>query len=93
MRAKLKQINYQKSDQFGPIIHENLPKYRRQYVGNINKKGQKIIWINFLWTKENDESRLAKDVLYVDDGGSYYWNIKVNIVTEELTDLMINGVA
>ena len=32
-----------------PIIYQNFDKYVRQYYGIFNKKGQKILEVNFLW--------------------------------------------
>ena len=75
-----------------PIIHEKLQKYVRQYVGFVNMKGQKIIWVNCLWNKSLEE-RAGKDVIIVDDGCSYFWDVEVNLNTGELANLMINGSA
>jgi len=77
-----------------PIIHKNLDKYKRQYVGYINAQGEKVIWVNFIWGKRRDLlSGLNKGVITVLDGCSYYWNIKVNISKGTLYALQINGVA
>lgn len=77
-----------------PIIHKNLGKYERQYVGYINAQGDKIIWVNFVWKKnEKILSGLKKDVIIVFDGCSHYWNIKVDISNKRLYDLQVNGVA
>jgi hypothetical protein len=93
LRQKLKQINEKKVNQIPtcPIIHENLTKYCRQYVGFMNAKGQKVIWINCLWNKTEHES-ISKEIVAVDDGCSYYWNIEVDIDSEELDNLEINGI-
>lgn len=77
-----------------PVIHKNLLKYSRQYVGYINESGEKIVWINLIWDKGKEtESRLSKDVIIILDGCSYYWNIKVNLTKETLYDLQVNGSA
>lgn len=77
-----------------PIIHKNLSKYLRQYIGYIDQNGDRILWINYIRRKEKDQaSRLDKDVVLVLDGCSNYWNVKVNLSRERLYDLRINGSA
>jgi len=75
-----------------PIIHKNLKKYFRQYVGFINNSDEKIIWINFLWKKKYTKEGISKEIIEVNDGGSYYWNIKINLQTMELMDFKVNGI-
>jgi hypothetical protein len=90
----IKEKNKERINQIGncPVIDKNLKKYQRQYLGFINLKGEKIIWINFIWGKTMDD-KISKDVLFVNDGCSHYWNIKINLTTKELFDLDINGVS
>ena len=76
-----------------PVIHKNLKKYIRQYVGFVNEAGEKVIWINFIWKSNADEKRLANDIESALDGCSHYWNIKVNIGKSTLYELNINGSA
>ncbi|RLD81287.1 MAG: hypothetical protein DRJ10_06365 [Bacteroidetes bacterium] len=91
----LEKINKPLINQGGdcPIIHKKLKKYIRQYVGFINKDGEKIIWINFIWKDKVDKNKLSQDIYTILDGCSYYWNIKVNLDKQELFDLNINGSA
>ncbi|MGE5383670.1 MAG: hypothetical protein ACM3PX_09610 [Omnitrophica WOR_2 bacterium] len=74
-----------------PIIHKNLKKYIRQYVGFINKNGEKVIWINFLWNDKGMQDEVSKDIINVLDGCSYYWQIEINLTKKELYNLCING--
>ena len=77
-----------------PIIHRKLSRYKRQYFGYINKSGEKIIWINFIWDKKKDSLKWWNtEVIYILDGCSYFWNIKVNLSTENLFELIVNGSA
>lgn len=76
-----------------PVIHRNLRKYVRQYVGYVNTAGEKVIWINFLWKSDTDMQALANEVSIVLDGCSHYWNIKVNLNQRMLYDLFVNGIA
>ena len=93
LKNKLRCENSEQTNQNNecPVINKNLKNYVRQYVGFINTEGEKIIWINFLWKKHFDESRLKKDIIMISDGCSHYWNIKVNIDREDLYELSING--
>jgi len=76
-----------------PIIHKNLKKYVRQYLGFVNNEGKKIICINFLWKKGGLTEGISKDIVNVSDGCSHYWKVKVNLATGKLFDLKINGSA
>lgn len=72
-----------------------LASYNRQYVGFIDAKGRKAIWVNFLWGAHEHEYREAfdKEIIEVDDGGSYFWNVKVNLQRKHLFELVINSQA
>lgn len=92
LKKKLVDLNATKINQTEgcPNIVKKLCKYRRQYFGFINAKGEKIIWINLFWNKEfNDKSKY--ELIGVNDGCSYYWNIEVNITTNSLSNLQVNG--
>lgn len=94
LKSKLKFINNPLMNQSrSPIIHKNLKKYKRQYFGYINAKGEKILYINSLWSKSNRENYWLQQIMMVSDGGSYYWNIEYNLESEELENLEINGYA
>lgn len=79
---------------YGPIVHKHLRSYVRQYLGFVNEKGEKVIYINSLWKKDTvKESDWLKDYYYVFDGGSAYWNVRVNLSTGELFGFGTHGVA
>jgi len=90
--GQIEKLNYNRINQTNknPIIHKKLSKYKRQYVGFKTINDEKIIWINFIWNKDYYE-RLGNDVIFVYDGGSYFWNVKVNISNQSLFDLDVNG--
>lgn len=94
LKQYIKNVNRSKGNQSGdcPRIDLYLKRYTRQYVGFINKKGEKIIWINFFWNKDL-EKKAKNGIISVDDGCSYYWNIEVNINKQTLYNLSINGSA
>lgn len=75
-----------------PIIHKNLNKYKRQYFGFINDKGESIIWINLIWKKEITAS-WGQEVVIILDGCSHYWNIKINLISNKAFDLQVNGLS
>jgi hypothetical protein len=75
-----------------PIIDKNLSKYKRQYFGYTNDKGNKILFINCFWKRNKEDEKLwLNERIMVLDGGSYFWNIKFNLTTNELFDLDVNG--
>jgi hypothetical protein len=77
-----------------PVIHKKLTKYKRQYVGIINQNGDMVVWVNFIWAKDKDSiKKLGDEIIIILDGCSYYWNVKVNLSSENLFDLSINGPA
>ncbi|EGK02695.1 hypothetical protein [Dysgonomonas gadei] len=82
-----------------PVIADNLDKYMRQYVGFINNYNQEvIIWINFL-KKDSDilsvinTKHLNEGIIHVDDGGSNFWSVYINLTKKELFNMSVNGVA
>ena len=76
---------------YGPIIHKNLKKYKRQYLGFIDEKGNRILFINCFWAKEDNSSLWEEEMMIVLDGGSYYWSVYYNLDKGELYQLMVNG--
>lgn len=95
LNKKIETINTPLVNQGGhcPIIHKNLKKYIRQYVGFTNKNGEKVIWINFLWNKKGMQDKSSKDIINVLDGCSHYWKVEINLTKKELYNLRINGSA
>ena len=93
IKDKLKSLNASLINQGGncPIIHKKTKKYIRKYVGFINNRNEKIVWINFIWKDKFLNEKISKDIIQVSDGCSYYWNIKVNLDAKNLNNLNING--
>ncbi len=94
INSKIKAANEMRMNQSGgcPVIHKKLKKYKRQYVGFVNLQGEHIVWVNFIWHTNRHEN-LSDGILYVNDGGSFFWQVMVNLSTRELFDLVINGSA
>lgn len=93
LKNKLECENKDKLNQLNgcPVIHKKLKFYSRQYVGFVNSKNEKIIWINFIWKKKVSDAKLKEDIYFISDGCSNYWNIFINLDKEDLFDLRING--
>lgn len=75
-----------------PKISKNLKNYNRQYIGYIDSKGNKIVWINFIWKKACPDN-WQKDITLPTDGCSRFWQIKINLKDNICFDLYVNGVA
>ena len=63
--------------------------YKRQYVPIINNEGQKEVWINFFCDDLGTKNWKTTLVL-VEDGGSCYYTIKINLTTKTYYALAIN---
>ncbi|MDE3254991.1 MAG: hypothetical protein KGN97_03350 [Bacteroidota bacterium] len=63
--------------------------YKRQYMASINSKGEKEVWIN-CFCREWDKLSRTSPVM-VKDGGSCYFNLKVNLTTGQYYELLVNG--
>lgn len=91
LQSKLKGINSKLINQSSsPIIHKNLKKYKRQYFGCYDEDGKKYLLIIAFWSNGNYNDWLNKMII-VNDGGSYYWDIKYYFDEDDLKDLNING--
>lgn len=82
---------------------ENINKYYRQYICFINKKGEKVVYINafceIIETLPEIEGEISKKpfdwknkLLIVNDGGPCFWNVKINLSTKEYLDFSVNGI-
>lgn len=105
LKKQIEKANKPHVNQFGKRqdINKNLNKYFRQYVGLINERGDRIIYINLHWDRFSlidrirgywdDRLDYTSDFSVVFDGGSHYWSISVNLKTKSLYGLLINGVS
>ncbi len=93
VKARLPELNKNKPSQYGscPNIEKKLKKYTRQYVGLMNKTGEKVIWINFIMIGKRKDFNTSEEIIHVCDGCSFYWQVKVNITTSEVYDFSVNG--
>lgn len=94
LKSDLKRLNRKRINQGinnSPVIHENLRNYVRQYFGYIDNKGNKHLFINFIWRPSAEKLNWLEEEVNMIDGGSYFWSIRYNINKKRLFDLSING--
>ena len=83
-------VNQTMMEKDGTLIYKNLKKYKRQYMGYINQKGERVIWINFFKDYKGPHE-ISNDIIVMLDGGSNYWSICVNLDKRKLFDMQVNG--
>ena len=93
IQKKIAYVNRDHYNQGGmcPIIDEHMRKYRRQYVGFTNDRGDHIVWANFLWDDKLTDEKLASDILFTKGGCGHFWHIKCNLTTRKVYGLEVNG--
>lgn len=64
--------------------------YRRQVIAVRNTHGEKVVWINCLCRPDDDSWKTQ--ITMVMDGGSCYFNLKINLATKKFYDFFVNGV-
>lgn len=86
-------------------IFSNLKKYRRQYLGYLNDKGEKIVYINCFpvdldWADKKIKNEKQVNIttwydslFYVFDGGKSFWQIHINITKKKIISMSVNGLA
>ena len=92
IQKRIAYLNREHENQEGrcPIIDEHIRKYERQYVGFTDVFGHHIVWVNFLWDESLGE-KLSKDVVLTEGSCGRYWRVKVNVDTEKVYGLEVNG--
>ena len=66
--------------------------YAKQIVGATNAQSQKEVWLN-CFCRAWDNNNWRKEILFVMDGGSCYFNLKINLATKTCFGLSVNGEA
>lgn len=77
----------------GKILKFNHTDYYRQYVGFIDDKGNKVIFINAVCKAYVQKDDLKKRWIFVFDGGSCFYQIKVDLTNKKCLDFSVNGEA
>lgn len=82
----------------GPVIHDNLQRFVRQYFGYYSNEGDKVIYISCL-LKDNYNNTSEKPARWLDgavvvlNGGSNYWQVQANLNKTNLFGLDVNNLA
>lgn len=75
-----------------PINKRTLRKYYRQYIGYITPNNEEIVYICLIAKGfVSNIKELSDDLIDVHDGGYCYWRISVNLQTQQVFDMKVNG--
>ncbi len=67
-----------------------LKRYKRQLIPVMNNKGEKVVWVNCFCCDWGLNWR--KEIIMVDDGGSCYFNLRINLNLKTSSLIEVNGV-
>jgi hypothetical protein len=70
---------------------EPLEKYRFQFVGLIDSKGEKEVWVNSFCSDFEKDWRA--ELIMVEDGGRCFFNLYVNLTKQTFDRFSVNGEA
>jgi hypothetical protein len=86
------------NDEFRAINHtkyyyiKNPRKYYKQFIAFFNSNGEKEVWVNcFCSINDDEKSIFKKEIIMVLDGGSCYFQLKVNLTKNTTYDLTVNS--
>jgi hypothetical protein len=80
------------SEIYDPRI-KDLSKYRVQLIAAINTKGEKLVWVNCFYHSFSAQNHWKQSVVAVNDGGNWFFNLKINLTRKKVYDFWVNGVA
>jgi hypothetical protein len=66
--------------------------YNRQYIATINENGEKEVWIN-CFCREEKFPNWKTEIVAVNDGGNYYFELTINLNTKKTMAFHVNGEA
>lgn len=77
------------------VILGDFAKYRKQYAGLQDDKGQKIVYMNCFYYREGSDyfSNWKEQWVHVNAGGPAFYNLKVNLTTKQVIDFSVNEMA
>lgn len=78
-----------KQNEYGKI--KDLSEYKFQYIPVYNSKREKEVWVNAFCSDFKIDWK--KQIVAVDDGGSCYFNLKINLTNSNVYDFWVNGEA
>jgi len=65
--------------------------YKIQIVSILNRKGEKVVWVNCLCDGKGNKWRT--EIIIVEDGGNWYFNLKINLTKKTFYQMLVNGYA
>lgn len=78
-----------------PELARKLPSYYRQYLG-IVRDGRRLIYINAMHQeslREDPDVDPTKGLIFVLDGGDWYFQLEYDVATRSYSEFGVNGVA
>jgi len=78
-----------------PELARKLPSYYRQYLG-IVRDGRRLIYINVMHQEsltEDPEIDPTKELIFVSDGGDWYFQLEYDVATGRYLEFGVNGEA
>lgn len=70
---------------------QDLKSYRRQYIPEMNYEHQKEVWVNCFCHSGEMGWKWKSQVVSISDGGTCYFNVKINLTKSTYSDLLVNG--
>ena len=71
---------------------KDIKKYYRQYVVYLNENNEKCVYINAM-CKVDIIPKWKEELIDTSDGGTCYWNLKINLTKRIYKNLIVNGQA
>lgn len=68
---------------------KDLAEYKFQYIPALFESGAKHVWVNAFC--DDFDKDLKKEIIIVEDGGSCFFNFKINLETLAVYDFSVNG--
>lgn len=89
---KVTEYNKSKKKGIYPLVINHPEKYYKQFIAVTNPIGEKEVWVNCFCSIHNMSS-WRKYKVRVMDGGSCYFQLKINLTKNIVYDFGVNGVA
>lgn len=87
-----KEVDKYNKNSFHQYFFINNPnKYYKQFIAVINSNGEKEVWVNCLCSIQNEPDWKSR-IIAVEDGGSCYFQLKINLAEKIVYDFGVNGV-
>lgn len=82
---------YNSTQKYHSMRIRNLLSYYRQYIPTVNTAGEKEIFVNCFCEIMGSDWKTS--IVRVMDGGSCFFQFKINLKTKKIRDFWVNGVA